>query len=128
VLDTDRRVENLLRSQGGKPARRPGQLLLVPRPVQSALPAAGRDHAGDTAADRTLRLGPLPAGHPPCLPSPDLGRAGHHLPGVPRQPESPRRGEDPAPARARPGPAGARQHRGGRRHRGEHTGMPSGSE
>ncbi|TQJ05020.1 hypothetical protein FB471_4840 [Amycolatopsis cihanbeyliensis] len=91
----------------------------VTRPKRSAC-----DLAGTAQATRPLiglcDSARCPEGHPPRLPPADLGRASHHLPGVPRQPESPRRRETPVGTRSRPGPAGARRHRP--RHQRDHVG------
>ena len=56
-------------------APRRGELLLVHRPVPRPLPEDGRNPRRRQAAGRNVRLGPLPAGHPPPLPPARLGDA-----------------------------------------------------
>ncbi|MGH9021483.1 MAG: hypothetical protein ACRDV9_00020, partial [Acidimicrobiia bacterium] len=74
VID-DRRVERLLHAKAKTAPRRNRELLLVLRPAQGPVFEAGRHAGGDRAADRDVRLGPLPPGHP-SRPAPSaLGRS-----------------------------------------------------
>ena len=66
-------------------------IMLVHRPVPRALPQARRHPGGRPAADRNVRLGPLPAGHPP--------------------PEPPRRSGPSTPSGQRPSSASSAQTR-----------------
>ncbi|MEU3157222.1 site-specific integrase [Streptomyces griseoincarnatus] len=61
--------------QGKDPPPGNRELLLVRRPLQSAVPAPGRHSESGQTPGRHVRLGPLPTGHPPPTTA-DTGRYG----------------------------------------------------
>jgi hypothetical protein len=85
IILNDQELRRML-AKRAKTLQRSGQLLLVHRPRYGPVPAAGR-HAGcRPAADRDVRLRPMPASHTPPPPPTRVGTGSAELDGVPRQP------------------------------------------